>query len=90
MRHDPLYSQLWTSLPSTQRRALLTVLREGGTSLASAAVTRRAGMGVTTLQRAVQALANKQIVREEQTRGAAHLRIEDPLFATWIRLIVRD
>ncbi|HEX5829965.1 MAG TPA: ATP-binding protein [Gemmatimonadaceae bacterium] len=90
LRHDPFYTQLWTSLPSTQRRALVAVLRERGDGLSSTPVARRYGMPVTTLQRAIEALVAKQIVREDHARGGVRLRLEDPLFGAWIGLVVRE
>src|SRR5688500_16061759 len=33
LRHDSFYTQLWASLTSTQRRALLAILRESGARL---------------------------------------------------------
>lgn len=88
LRLDPLYTQLWTSLASTQRRALLAVLRESGDGLTSTPVARKYGMPVSTMQRALEALEAKMIVREEQARGATRLRLEDPLFGAWIGLVV--
>jgi uncharacterized protein len=90
MRHDPLYTQLWTSLPSTQRRALLAIRREGGSGLTASAVARSYGMAVSTMQRALASLQDKQIVREEQTAGTVRLRLEDPLFAAWLRLVITE
>ena len=89
LRLDPLYTHLWGSLPSTQRRALLAILREGGDGLTSTPVARAYGMPVTTMQRALESLETKMIVREEQARGTVRLRLEDPLFAAWIGMVVR-
>ena len=47
-------------------------------------------MPITTMQRAIEALEDKQIIREDQTRGTVRLRLEDPLFGAWIRLIVKE
>ena len=90
LRHDPFYTQLWTSLVSTQRRALLAVLREGGEGLTSTPVARKYAMPVTTMQRALEALEQKQVVREDHARGAVRLRLEDPLFGAWVRLVVAE
>lgn len=90
LRHDPFYTQLWTSLPTTQRRALLAVLQERGVGLTSTPVARRHQMPITTMQRAIEALEDKQVIREDQTRGTVRLRLEDPLFGAWIRLIVKE
>lgn len=88
MRHDPFYSQLWASLLSTQRRALLAVLRERADGLFSTSVARKYGMPASTMQRAIESLREKQIVRDEQARGEVRLRLEDPLFGAWIELVV--
>ena len=90
LRLDPFYTQLWSSLTSTQRRALLAILREGGEGLASTPVARKYGMPVTTMQRAVEALEQKQIIREDQSRGAVRLRLEDPFLGAWVRLVVPE
>jgi hypothetical protein len=89
-RHDPLYTQLWASLPSTQRRALVAVHRERGRGLASTALAQAYGMAVSTMQRALEALENKQIVREDGAAGAVRLRFEDPLFSAWIGLAIEE
>lgn len=88
LRHDPFYTQLWTGLISTQRRALLAILREGGEGLSSTPTARKYGMPVSTMQRAVEALEERQIIREEQAVGTVRLRLEDPLFGAWVRLVV--
>ena len=90
LRHDPFYTRLWTELKSTQRRALLAILREGGAGLASTPIARKYGMPVTTMQRAIEALEQRQIIREEQVRGDVRLRLEDPLFGAWVRLVVPE
>jgi hypothetical protein len=46
LRSDPIYTQLWTALPSTQQRALLALIRERGEGLASTDVARRYRMPV--------------------------------------------
>jgi hypothetical protein len=89
LRSDPIYTQLWTGLPSTQQRALLALLRERGEGLASTAVARRYGMAITTLSKSLKLLEAKGILREEQARGATQLRLEDPLFGAWIELVVQ-
>jgi len=84
-RMDPLYSHLWISLTVPQQKALLAVIETGGTGLTSAAVTGRYGVPVPTMQTAVDALEDKGILRTEAAEGKSHLRVEDPLFAAWVR-----
>ena len=47
-------------------------------------------MPVTMMQRAVEALAQKQILREDQALGTVRLRLEDPSFGAWVRLVVPE
>ena len=88
LRNDPLYTQLWTSLPVTQRKALLALVRERGQGMSSADVAQRYDIPVASVQTALRALEQKTIVREEHLRGVTRLRLEDPLFATWLAVVV--
>lgn len=83
---DPFYTQLWNNLNATQQKALLAVVRERGSGLLSARVTRRYGMPPSTMQRALEALTARDIVREEETQGALRLRLEDPFLGAWVEL----
>jgi hypothetical protein len=89
LRNDPLYSQLWNSLSATQQKALLAFLREKDSAgLTSTEVSRRYSIAVPSMQKALEALETKGIIREEQSFGAARLRLEDPLFGAWVELVV--
>jgi energy-coupling factor transporter ATP-binding protein EcfA2 len=87
-QNDPLYTQLWNDLTSTQQRALLAVLREHGTKLTSTDVARRYAMPVTTMQKALIALEKRGITREEGAEGVVRLRLEDPVFGNWVDLTI--
>lgn len=87
---DPFYTKLWIQLTANQQKALLAVIREKGTGLFGKRPVRESGMTVSTLQRALEAVVAKEIVREEQTLGAVRYRFEDPFFAAWIALVVRS
>jgi hypothetical protein len=87
-RSDPLFTQLWTSLTASQQKALLALIHEAGKGLASAAVSRKYGVPVPTLQKAIRALEARGMVREEGARGEVRLRLEDPLFGSWVRLTI--
>lgn len=86
-RNDPIYSQIWIALTVTQQKALLALLRETA-GPTSSEVTRRYEIPVPTMQKALAALEAKGIVREEQSRGERRLRLEDPLFGAWVKLVV--
>lgn len=87
-RNDPLYTQIWTSLTSPQQRALLAALREQGRGLTSGAVTVRYGLAASTMQRAVQALTQRGILRDELKVGTSRLKLEDPLFGAWLTSVI--
>jgi hypothetical protein len=38
------------------------------------------------MQKALKVLNDLGIIREEQTLGAVRWRLDDPFFATWLRL----
>lgn len=88
LRYDPIYSQLWAGLPPAQQKALLALLRERSAGLLSAEVTRRYRIGTSTMQKSLEALVTKGIAREEPALGESRLRVEDPLFAAWVALVV--
>lgn len=87
-RYDPLYTQQWTALTTAQQKALLALIRERGEGLASTSVARRYGVAVPTIQTALRALESKSVIREHQAHGKVEYRMEDPLFAAWIELVV--
>lgn len=87
-RNDPVYTHLWTSLTAPQRRALVAVVREGGAALTATATARRYGVPVSTMQKSLSALLDRQLVREDLTQGKSRLVLEDPLFATWLRTTI--
>ncbi len=84
---DPFYTQLWNLLTSTQQKALIAIVREKGKNLHSARVLRESGMTQSSMQRALEALKDRELIREEETRGETHLRLEDPFLGAWLALI---
>jgi len=89
LRNDPLYSQLWNSLSATQQTALLALLRvPRSEGLTSAAVSRKYGIPVPSMQKALVALESKGVIREEHARAGSLLRLEDPFFGAWVELVV--
>ncbi len=43
------------------------------------------GKGASTVQRALEALTDKEILREEEHEGGVRMRFEDPFLSQWIR-----
>jgi AAA+ ATPase superfamily predicted ATPase len=84
-QYDPFYTQIWSSLTAVQQKTLLAVIQENGARLQSQKVALSVGRGASTVQRAVEALTEKEILREEELQGGVRMRFEDPFFAHWIR-----
>jgi hypothetical protein len=61
------------------------VIEQDGLQLQSQKVAQLVGRGASSVQRAIGALTEKEILREEELQGGVRLRFEDPFFAQWIR-----
>lgn len=83
---DPLYTQLWKDLTTVQQKTLLAVIQQEGRGLLATKVTHEMGKGASTIKRALTALLDRDILREEEQTGAIRYRFEDPFFAHWLRL----
>jgi uncharacterized protein len=86
LEEDPAYTQLWLSLTTVQKKALSAVIGASGRLLLSKAVNDQYGLPVASMQKALKALTERGIVREEQTLGALRLRLDDPFLATWLKV----
>ena len=84
-QYDPFYTQIWSALTSIQQKTLLAVINEQGERLFSQRASQFVGKGPSTVQRSVNSLVEKEILREEEHQGGMRLRFEDPFFAQWIR-----
>jgi len=84
-QYDPFYTQIWSSLTAVQQKTLLAVIQEAGTRLQSQKVSLAVGKGASTVQRALQALTDKELLREEENEGGVRMRFEDPFLSQWIR-----
>ncbi|MGI8547277.1 MAG: hypothetical protein ACR2M1_08075 [Gemmatimonadaceae bacterium] len=86
---DPNFSTAWEKLTLPQRAALRALIYTGGIGLASAEVSRRYHISVSTMQTSLGALKDQEILRDELSGGVTHLRFEDPLFSAWIRFFIQ-
>jgi uncharacterized protein len=86
LEDDPAYTQLWMSLTAVQKRALNAVAGRSGRKLLSKAVADEYGLPVASMQKALKALHDRGIIREEQILGAVRWRLDDPFFATWLKV----
>ena len=85
-QEDPAYTQIWNSLAVQQKRALNAVVLPEGRSLMSAGVSQRFKVPTPSMQRALEALEQKGVVRQEESLGAVRYRLQDPLLGHWMRL----
>ena len=84
---NPLYTQSWNQLSGYQKTALLTVAEGQVTGLTSKTVLKRTGLTGATMQKTIEALKAKNILRDEETIGKITLRFEDPFFKRWILFV---
>ena len=84
-QEDAAYTQIWNSLKLQQKRALKAAVVEGGRSLLSSDVSRRHKVPTGSMQRALAALDELGIVREESVAGAVRYVLEDPVLGRWLR-----
>lgn len=85
-QEDPAYTQVWNSLAAQQKRALKAVVLQNGLSLMSADVSRRYKVPTPSMQKALQGLEQKGVIRQEETLGTVRYRLQDPLLGHWMRL----
>ena len=84
LEDDPAYTQLWLSLTAVQKKALKAVIGADRRGLLSKSVSDQYGIPVASMQKALKALDDRGIIREEQTLGNVRYRLDDPFFATWL------
>jgi uncharacterized protein len=83
-QENPAYVQLWQSLTKAQKKALKAVIERGGRELLGREVLQTHGLAASSMQRALQALDARGVVREDEDAGRTRYRLEDPFLATWI------
>jgi hypothetical protein len=84
VREDPAYTQLWTGLTLNQKKALKAVIGAGGVGLLSAATLARVDLAASSLQRALEALEERHIVRVDPAGGTSTYVLIDPFLAFWL------
>lgn len=83
-RLDPLYSAVWVALTASQRKALQAAVQERGAGLYRREVLRCYDLTASAMKKAVDALLNRNILRREASAATERLRLEDPLFGSWV------
>jgi uncharacterized protein len=82
-RDDPAYAQLWSSLTANQKKTLRAVVALDGARLQSAEASRRFEIPAASVQVALPALEDRQLLRREGG-SAGRYRLIDPLLAAWL------
>ncbi len=86
-RDDPFYTQLWNPLSPQQKKALIAAIRMSGINLLSKTSLELVGLPNSSMQQAVKALKDKEILRDEEKLAHKVTRFEDPFFAAWITMV---
>lgn len=86
---DPAYMQLWTSLTVNQRKTLRAAIEWGGSSLQSANVSRRFTISPASVQVALSALEDRQLLRRDMADPGRY-RLVDPFLAAWLTVAQAD
>ena len=85
LRDDPAYTQLWTSLTKkNQKKALRMVAGTGGVNVFSAESAQAYGLASGSVQRAVAALLERNLIRPVPEGGATRYVLVDPFLAEWL------
>ena len=88
-QENPAYMQLWQSLTKAQKKALKAVIERGGRELLAREILEAQGLAASSMQRALQALEDRGIIREEEEPGRTRYRLEDPFLAAWLAEVQR-
>jgi uncharacterized protein len=84
-REDPAYTQLWTSLTTNQKKTVKAVIALDGVQLQSAGASRRFEIPAASVQVALAALEDRDILRRD-LGDSARYRLVDPFLAAWLRV----
>jgi hypothetical protein len=88
-QENPAYMQLWQSLTKAQKKALKAVIDRGGRELLARETLEAHGLAASSMQRALQALDTRGVIREEEEPGRMRYRLEDPFLPAWLADVQR-
>ncbi|HET7274758.1 MAG TPA: AAA family ATPase [Longimicrobiaceae bacterium] len=80
----PAHTALWRSLTATQKKALKAVIEQDGHQLHSHSVSRQYGIARSSLQRALETLETRQLVRQNLGEIQTRYLLVDPFFGAWL------
>jgi DNA-binding transcriptional ArsR family regulator len=89
LQENPAYMQLWQSLTKAQKKAVKSVIERQGRELLGREALESSGLAASSMQRALEALDERGVIREEEETQRVRYRLEDPFFAAWIAQIQR-
>jgi hypothetical protein len=83
-QEGPAYAILWRSLTTVQKKALKAIIEQDGRRLHSHAVSHRYGIARSSMQRALEALEERQLIRQNLDEPDLHYLLVDPFLAAWL------
>lgn len=84
-REDAAYTQIWVSLKKNQKKALRLIVESGGARFFSGKAAQSKRVAVSSLQRALEALLERNLVRPVQESGATRYVPVDPFLGVWLQ-----
>jgi uncharacterized protein len=82
----PAFKQAWNRLTLSQRRVLLAVMLGYGKRLKPSELVRSVNRPASSVRSAARALYSRGILWDDWALGEGTVRLEDPLFAHWLRM----
>jgi predicted AAA+ superfamily ATPase len=80
----PAHAALWRSLTAVQKKTLKAVIERDGRRLHSHSVSRQYGIARSSLQRALEALETRQLIRQDLDESDLRYLLVDPFFGIWL------
>jgi hypothetical protein len=88
-QENPAYMQLWQGPHPGAEEGAQGGDRRNGRELLGRETLETHGLAASSMQRALQALDVRGVIREEEEPGRMRYRLEDPFLAAWIAQVQR-
>jgi len=75
---------MWRSFTRVQKKTMKAVIEEDGRRLQSRAVSERYRVASSSVQRALEALEERQVIRQDLEATEPQYALVDPFFAAWL------
>lgn len=80
----PAHAALWRSLTTAQKKTLKAVIEHDGRNLHSHAVSSQYGIARSSIQRALEVLEERQLIRQDLDASQSQYLLVDPFLPAWL------